>query len=258
MLCEMRSRAHRQNFRARKSKVPAGVCIGPRERRQVGTLTCYLRNPVSGKIYLLTAEHVLARHGQPADSKEKIVQPGNDGAQPTAGEVLAEVLESSKNTYADTEQDAHSKTIKASMDWLIAEVSPEDVNPKACGRSEAPAGSTSPKTDSPVVKIGRSTGITNGRYTAQFDRVIRFGPPERGYWARFDKLMLIEPEEPWWRRPFVDSGDSGGPIVLVETNEVIGLAVARSEHGQVWAIPIQTVLKDIHRISGLNLEVWCQ
>lgn len=212
-----------------------------------GTIGCFVREQHSGAVGILSNNHILANVNF-AEIGDPIFQPGpNDGGD--ANDIIATLANYTPIHFGG---DAN----KVDCAWAALD------NSRRCQyqllfdstfANVASISSTQPVTLmplDPVVKLGRTTGYTQGEIIAiqVVNLAVMFG---EGLSARFDNVIMIEPLPDTL---FSAGGDSGS-IVLRRDGVAGGLLFAGSEegghrgHGVTFANPLDLVL------NALDLKV---
>jgi hypothetical protein len=204
----------------------------------IGTLGCFVKLKLAtGPMAVLSNNHVLAGENRGLKNKDRILQPGSlafvsnehiatltdfvvlkpspSGARPALGNVVF------------NEVDAAVAQIEAGIQFNQGYLPARHLL--------APHGSTAPKVNDKVFKVGRTTGLTRGSITAVgvVTGPIPYDPGPCWFQGQFE----IEGEN---GTLFSDHGDSGSAIVST-TGEVIGLLYA-GNGTQTYACPIGAVL----------------
>ena len=195
-----------------------------------GTLGCFATKDGS-EDFILSNNHVLANENN-AKKGDSIIQPGiaDGGSEPrdVVGALINFVKLSKTNVNF---VDCAIASIDEDMEYFLSHL--ESLGP-INGIRTAPLdeGDT-------VFKVGRTTGVTEGRVAAiEVDQVeIGF---DMGI-IRFDNQIEIEPIG---NAPFSLGGDSGSLIVDSDLNAV-GLLFAGNDIDTTFANPIQTVLDEL-------------
>lgn len=213
-----------------------------------GTLSCFVRDRVSGDVGILSNNHVLANTNQSALGDD-ILQPGkSDGG--TAADKVAELKGYVPLLFGG---------ISNSVDCAWAIIDDIDVNENVRDRFDSAGNfvgalngnvAVQATPGDPVTKVGRTTGYTTGEIDAVNvnNLSVNMGAGSR---ARFDNQIQIASLN---GLPFSLPGDSGSLIVNTESNPV-GLLYSGSKiggfnnTGLTWANPLGVVL------NKLNLEI---
>lgn len=208
-----------------------GLSISQSNDKSAGTLGCFIRknNEDSADLFLLSNAHVIA---QPFNEMGvSIIQPGGlDGG--INGEHSIAVLEE-----MSTPTTGQINRIDAAIARLI---SPDGIDPCRINGIGSLDGFHSGYRGEPneVIKVGRTTGVTEGRVSAiDMEATIHY-PGGKGFMFEGQ----IEIEAPPGQR-FAASGDSGS-LVVDHQGKAIGLLFAVNGYGTVaYANPIDLVLE---------------
>ncbi len=191
-----------------------------------GTFGCLARR--KGEEFILSNNHVLANEKK-GSTGDPILQPGPyDGG--TSGDKIAEI-----DTFVPISLDYGANRVDAA---LAKPMDKRDVSSEIIGIGN-PAGAVKAVLDMPVIKIGRTTGVTRGR-------IIR-----TDYAARVEysggRTALFENQVVTWRMS--EGGDSGS-VVLVDngTRRVCGLLFAGSEY-----VAVINRIEDVFNALGVSL-----
>jgi hypothetical protein len=206
-------------------------------RITAGTIGAFARERASGKIVILSNNHVLANEND-AKVGDAILQPCNFDGGKRARDAIAtlhnwvDLKPNGKN-----EVDAAVAKLKRSIDF-------DPLNYDAFGNLAGVR--TQPILERIAVsKVGRTTGLTRGRITATEidDVVVSYDVGS----VAFDDQIEMESAE---GGPFSSGGDSGS-LILDEDMNACGLLFAGSEaggagnRGLTYANPIATVLSKL-------------
>lgn len=190
-----------------------------------GTLGCFVRDKQSGTLGVLSNNHVLANVNS-AHVGDPIYQPGpSDGG--TAADVIANLAAYRQILFAgipNTTDCAWAKLIDA------RQYNPASIT-DSVGLTVTSISSATPATLQPldrVIKVGRTTGYTQGEVTAVFTANLQVQMGS-GLTARFDDVIQIESLT---RNRFSDGGDSGS-VILTHDGKPGGLLFAGSKAGGV-------------------------
>ncbi len=223
----------RIELRARTDRArPAvgGISVG-HFRITAGTFGCLVR--VGGQAHILSNNHVLAdqNRGQRGDP---ILQPGPaDGGQPGQDEIarLAD--------WAPVHEDgvtANHIDAGLALPHDAGDVGPEILD------TDGPRGAGRTQINQPVLKSGRTSGLTRGVVTdVDFTLRIPFGSGV----ALFAEQVAMKGVG--GQVPFSEPGDSGSVILDEETQNACGLLFAGSSVADVtYANVLQNVLDHFH------------
>ncbi len=202
-----------------------------------GTLGCFVRARTDGVLHILSNNHVLADENK-AKVGDSILQPGAfDGGQnpkDVIGKLARfETVKPVGINFVDCAMASIEEGIRFNLRKLQGLGNLAGVGPAFLD-----AGAR-------VAKVGRTTGLTNGRITAfELDNVVV------GYDAdnlRFDNQIEIEGAD---NGPFSQGGDSGSVIVDQELRAVALLFAGGDQggtngQGLTYANPMQTVLDSL-------------
>ena len=223
-----------------------GASLGHRSIT-AGTLGCFVRERKSGRLGVLSNNHILANVNS-AQVGDPIYQPSpGDGG--TAAHAIANLAAYTQIFFAgipNTADCAWAELIDA------RQYNPTSITDSA-GLTVASISTTTPTSLMPldrVIKIGRTTGYTQGEVTAILtaNLMVRMGSRLT---ARFDDVVQIESLN---RNRFSDGGDSGS-VVLTHDGKPGGLLFAGSKtggsgrQGITFANPLDIVL------NALNLDL---
>lgn len=218
-------------YQKRSRPIRPGCSIG-HFRITAGTLGCFVQSP-SGVLYIISNNHVLANENR-SRKGDAIIQPGAyDGGSDPADRIG--LLERSIRLRVSTVNlmDAATCTIEKGVT--------HDPRVKNAGRIKGLF--AGPLADGIAVrKLGRTTGLTEGRITAfELDNVVvRYDLGN----LRFDDQIEIEGRG---TTAFSDGGDSGS-LVFNDDMEGVGLLFAGGDQGGTnglgltYANPLGTVL----------------
>lgn len=178
-----------------------------------GTLGGFVTRAEEPGVFALSNHHVLVGPGRPGDA---VLQPGpaDGGALPAdrVGELAHLVALRPGET--------------AFVDAALARLDEPDV--EATYPGGALAGWAPVEGDERVQKVGRTTGVTEGRVTAiELDDVVVGYGPELGE-LRFDNQIEVESTG---TGPFSRGGDSGSLVYRAADRRAVGLLFAGSETG---------------------------
>jgi hypothetical protein len=204
-------------YRRPQRPLRIGCSIGHREITGSGTLAAFVRDRQDGVVLTLSNNHVLARENR-AQAGDVILQPGlGDGGTPEASTIGALRRFVPLASDATNLVDVAVATLADGVECRFGAIT--DVGPLTGINSEIlPAGT-------PVVKVGRTTGLTFGQVRAfEVDNVV--GDFELGP-LRFDDQIEVESTE---GTPFSQDGDSGALVVDAE-GRAVGVLFAGSDQG---------------------------
>lgn len=220
-------------YRSRLRPLRPGGSIG-HFRITAGTIGAFAQERKSGKVVILSNNHVLANENN-AEVGDAILQPGNydNGKRPKdAIATLTKWVDLKPN--GKNQVDAAIAVLKKGVDCDLR-------NYDALGTL---AGVRTDPIFEPIAvsKVGRTTGLTRGRITATEldDVVVSYDVGS----VSFDDQIEIESSE---SGPFSSGGDSGS-LILDENMNACGLLFAGSEtggsnkRGLTYANPIAPVL----------------
>jgi hypothetical protein len=207
-----------------------------------GTLGALLMK--QDRYFILSNNHVLARLNQ-AEIGEDIAQPGlNDSrCEASAGDLVGTLSGFQKLKLAGNNR----------SDAAIAETSPDHVSPDGRILGIGVPGNTAvnPRVGLPVVKSGRTTGVTRGEVSAvNVSGFVAFSEPcgsEEEVEVRFAKVFLVESTE---GKDFSNSGDSGS-VIYEDTGEcppAVGLLFAGTD-AFTAANPMKIVLRHAKKMA---------
>ncbi len=205
-----------------------------------GTLGCFVKKKNSSPVYLLSNAHVIARDGVATPGQTPVYQPAKVdqfGTQP-----FAELEEIVPFKFSSTQ-------FNNTMDAAIARVHNEtDCNNHILHVGQV-IGVDEPTRETPVQKVGRTTGLTHGVIEdIHFQWQFTYEKDQHGDVGRVgfrDQVLInrINASAP----PFSAKGDSGA-LVLDQNMHAIGLLFAGSSQVSVCN-PLPAVL------NRLNLEL---
>ena len=191
-----------------------------------GTFGCLVRR--YGEELILSNNHVLANENRGLTG-DPILQPGpHDGG--TSGDKIAEL-----SSFVRIAFDYGANKVDAA---LARPTDRRDVSPEIIGIG-SPTGTAKAVLDMPVIKSGRTTGVTRGR-------IIR-----TDYTARVEysggRTALFENQFVTWR---ISEGGDSGSVVLVDdgTRRVCGLLFAGSEY-----VTVINRIEDVFSLLGVSL-----
>jgi hypothetical protein len=206
-----------------------------------GSVGAFLKIPGRSDVLLLSNNHVLANENR-GSLGDAILQPGSaDGGR--AGRDTVGVLE--RFVALDVHGINAVDCATAAIDESI------DVDPRTLSGHGDLTGTADPWDADAVVKVGRTTGLTDGVVTAfEVDNVIVDFNLGR---LRFDGQIEISGTQ---AGPFSEPGDSGSLVVAQQSGRAVGLLFAGSDQGGpnnfgvTYANPIGAVL------DQLGAELW--
>jgi len=262
---------HSADRTERHRPAPPGVSIGHKDIT-AGTLGCLVRGVGSGDIFILSNNHVMANSNE-GKVDDPIYQPGvYDGG--TEEDTIATLVDYVPIIFGGMKCPI-SHWLARSLNWLedkfksglywsvqgIPRLDQCNVVDAAIARplehwetyvqpgilgveQQIPQGSKTALLGMPVVKSGRTTGVTTG-YISMLDATIlvRYGGSFYERMALFKHQIGIEPGG------FSAGGDSGSAILCSDDWTVVGLLFAGSS-AKTFANPIHSVLQ------YLNLHVY--
>jgi hypothetical protein len=205
-----------------------GVSIG-HYNSTAGTFGCLVEDK-EGRIQILSNNHILANLNS-ANLGDPILQPGPADGGHRHKDVIAEL-----SAYIPIDFEGLNR-----VDAALAEpLNYSDVRPDIphIGHVE---GITSARLNIPVIKFGRTTGLTFGTITGR-NATIKVNV--EGNEVLFEDQIVIEGR----RGRFSDEGDSGS-LILDTNRQAIGLLFAGSATGVTFANPIDDVL------TSLSVEI---
>ncbi len=214
------------NAAGRHRPVQPGCSIGFQYKKimMAGTLGAIVTSRKSGAKMLLSNNHVLCFESR-LPTGAPIFQPGLlDGGNPTTDRI-AEVSQ-----WTDLGKDNLDAAV-ATLD-LGTSYKPDILG---FGRLTNAAPLTGPEAllEKNVMKAGRSTDLRSGTLKSLLNAYVDYAYTTR--W--FQDLVLIADDE----QPFSEGGDSGALIFSPETEQPVGLLVARGDIGTL-AHPLGAVL----------------
>jgi len=179
----------------------------------------------SGKLYLLSNSHVLARSGK-AKVKDVILSPGKTDGGKNPRDLVARLAAFKKFVKGGTFVNSADCAIAVPVASRLA-----DINPAIPGIG-IPKGIKTPQRGMKIVKVGRASGKTFGvikdvhfRFVFKYD-----GIGEVGF---FDQVLCTRYSIP---------GDSGSLVLDRKTKRAVGLHFASAPNGSVFS-PIDAVMK---------------
>ena len=192
--------------------IPPGASVSS-EAGGAGTVCCAVRD-VSGKLFLLTSEHVVS--GRPGDP---VYQPGrSDGGDESAriGRI-ARIL-------------APQPGMDATAAGALIELAPEMGATMTAPGLGAIRGRADPIVGERIRAVGRTSGLVEGSVIAVNESVpVRISPTES---AGLEGMIRTS--------PISEQGDSGAPVVN-DRGELIGFVYAGSPDSSI-VMPISPVL----------------
>jgi hypothetical protein len=228
-------------FRERTRPLKIGLSIG-HYMITAGTLGAFVRDLAGGAVMILSNNHVLAnenkaRHGDP------ILQPGpfDDGTDPADRVATLTRFVSLKQTGPNL-VDAAVATLDPGIEY-------DARNLTGLGGKLAGAGSSFLDDQTPVGKVGRTTGTTRGKVVSfELDNLLI---AYDGRALQFDNQIEIEGKG---KAPFSEGGDSGS-LIVDSDRLAVALLFAGSDQGGTngkgltYANPLASVL------SALKVEL---
>jgi hypothetical protein len=224
----------------RRRPLQIGLSVG-HFKVTAGTLGCFVRKPGSDAIGLLSNNHVLANENS-AKKGDAVIQPGSYDGGKKSKDTVAQLesfvrVKKTATNFVDCAWALLNDGVDAKLDAL-----------QSVGSLSSPT-PVQPEIDMPVLKLGRTTGLTRGVVTAvEVDQlIVGFDMGN----CQFDDQIEIQPTA---NAPFSLGGDSGS-MILTESLEPVALLFAGSDsggktgYGITYANPMATVL------SNLNVEI---
>lgn len=197
----LRPRVAASWFRARRRPLESGLSVGLAAYRDAGTLG-FVAEDDSG-YYVASCNHVLADVDR-AIAGDPVVQPGPSDRRPSSSTLIGALARAPKISFTEPNTvDAALATLADGTEFYAAwtEALPGRVRGlRAASRADL---------DRPVVKAGRSTGITRGEITQVDVSTLRI-PYGRNKTARFVGQIEVTGAR---ARPFSAPGDSGSLVV---------------------------------------------
>jgi hypothetical protein len=231
--------ANQDDIDLRKSKVrPAipGVSIG-HYKTSAGTLGAVVKGPFPGGMAILSNNHILANGTDGKDglaaAGDPILQPGPyDGG--TEKDVVARLVKFVPYKWVSTDDYKKGKRPPANyVDAALAVPTEPNIIKKNILGVGPVRGYTEAFPGMPVIKSGRSTGVTSGRITA-IHNTISIDEEDRAFIFE-DQIATT---------PMSDSGDSGS-LILTPEQKAVGLLFAGSDR-VTYAAPIERVLRSLN------------
>ena len=220
-------------YQLRQRPLLAGCSIG-HFAVTAGTLGCFVRARDRSSVFVLSNNHVLANENR-GKRGDAIVQPGVYDGGSVTDDVIATLGDFARL------QKAEPNLIDCALGEIANGIEFNATKLRGLGKL---AGLGEPFLDAgaAVSKLGRTTGVTDGKVTAfEMDNVVV------GYDIgdlRFDNQVEIESSEDG---PFSDGGDSGSLIVDAEKHGVALLFAGSDQGGSngqglTYANPLRAVL----------------
>ena len=220
-------------YQLRQRPLLAGCSIG-HFAVTAGTLGCFVRVRDRSSVFVLSNNHVLANENR-GKRGDAIVQPGVYDGGSVTDDVIATLGDFARL------QKAEPNLIDCALGEIANGIEFNATKLRGLGKL---AGLGEPFLDAgaAVSKLGRTTGVTDGKVTAfEMDNVVV------GYDIgdlRFDNQVEIESSEDG---PFSDGGDSGSLIVDAEKHGVALLFAGSDQGGSngqglTYANPLRAVL----------------
>lgn len=208
--------------------VPIGVSIGNINECAAGTLGCAVEK--SGKRYILTNNHVIARENKAAIG-EAIVQPGRYDNKPLCALKTTDII----GNLAEFQPIVFSTTANNVIDAAIATTTPSNVSVSTLPTYYGTPISTivAPAIGMSIMKVGRTTTQTTGTITG-INVTINVGYSSGT--ARFVNQIMTS-------KSFSKSGDSGSIVVTNPGKNPVGLLFAGASDGTTFCNPISDVLQ---------------
>jgi hypothetical protein len=211
--------------------VPIGVSAGNAIECLPGTIACVLQR--GSRKFLLSANHVFARQNQAAIG-EAIVQPSLPDLDPACGPAPSSAVVAHLSDFQPVVYDGKTPNL---MDAAIAEF---DLPPSQLSASTPDGGYGAPSAtpvppaaDLPVMKLGRTTGLTHAVIKA-INVKVKLGFPSGT--ALFVGQVLTSPG-------FGAFGDSGALVVAEDgANGPVGMVIGGSNNGSAIVSPIGPIL----------------
>lgn len=238
--------------RSSSTPVRIGSSISTTRRKTAGTLGCYCRDNVTGRLGVLSNNHVIA-DSNAAPVSTKIVQPGRlDG-----GNVRSDRI-ATLQRFVPLRFGTAINAVDAAFAELDGHGRGDDML-SVHATTWPPCVVLSLRTGSPTIavpgmtvhKSGRTTGFTCGRVNAVNVNNYKVGYGPLGA-ARFDGQIAIEAMNP--PVPFSYPGDSGS-IVVDDQGRPIGLLFAGSRTGGAGNVGVTGANPISSVISALNITL---
>jgi len=210
---------------SKRKPIQPGYSIG-HIRTTAGTLGAIVTN---GKdLYVLSNSHVLAQSGQ-AKKGDKILYPGKIDGGKNPGDVIAKLHDfipfQTGGAFVNNNDCAIAKLDLDKVSNLAYEIKDLGV----------PTKTIKPKRGMRVVKVGRTTGKTEGRIKDINFRTVIDYEGNIGNVGFVDQVLCTR---------YTDGGDSGSLVFDKSSKSVVGLHFAGSEFGSIFN-PIDRVLSDL-------------
>lgn len=257
---------HSADRTERYRPAPPGVSIGHKDIT-AGTLGCLVQEAGSGDVFILSNNHVMANSDE-GEVDDPIYQPGvYDGG--TEEDTIATLVDCVPIVFGGMEcLISHwlarglnwlEDRFKSGLYWSVQGIPRPDqynvvdaaiarplepwetyVRPGILGLEQRiPQGSKTALLGMPVVKSGRTTGVTTGHiFMLDATILVQYGGSPHGRIALFRHQIGIEPGG------FSAGGDSGSVILCSEDWMAVGLLFAGSS-AKTFANPIHSVLKHL-------------
>ena len=216
-------------FCSRLRPLEIGCSIGPRAA-VTGTLGAFVEIKESGKPAVLTNNHVLADYDDTSKRGTPVYQPGGVDAIRRLNNRIGTL---SDFVVVNKDQTNYVDAAVAQLDDDIEFVPnhiPNNVKSRHAGRRVSTTGDLDTienafVANQNVLKVGRTTGYTEGEITAIQIDGLTVRHPSAGNFV-FNNVFEVRPIGPY--RRFGDSGDSGALVVLADGRDLsaIGLHFA--------------------------------
>ena len=218
--------------RSRLRPIPGGVSIGIPDG-PTGTLACRVYDARTGRRLMLSNRHVM--EGGPGTP---VIQPGRHDGGRYPEDVVGYVLR-----YAEVRPPPFVNRVDAA---LAAPVDESVLSDEILGIG-AVSGAEPPREGAVVVKVGRTTGYTEGTVVDTRASVKVFGYPF-GYAILSDQVVVMP--------SIAEPGDSGSLVVDKETGRAVGLLFAGSERATaVNRMDLVLSILGVSLVPGARAEV---
>lgn len=231
-------------YTARERPAPSGISIG-HVNVTAGTLGGLFRDKESGKVVILSNNHVMADSNEAAPG-DAVLQPGSYDGGARQKDHIANLTRFVKIDFASDGANRVDAAIATPLDpnsltWTTKGIGPE--TPAATRHlTESDLGLY-------VKKTGRTTEHTQGYVDALFATIqVKYDMLEKATFV--DQIIVSQPSS---EEAFSSGGDSGS-LVYDDTNAVIGLLFAGSEGTD--GEPATTIVNPINYVlNQLNIEL---